>query len=88
MKKFADNISPNDSIYGIFDKEHKNKLLTRKDIKNIINDEQKLDFGKDPYYIYNEIINRNFKNESEFYKSLKDFNIFRGRDPLNLNIKI
>lgn len=59
MKPFNDNIFKTESIFAIFDKSQKNKFLTKKDIKNITNGDQKLNFGKDPYDIYNKINNRN-----------------------------
>jgi hypothetical protein len=93
MKPFNDEIMLQDeSIFLILDKDYKNKYLTNEDIKNIKNEEQKLNFGKDPYEIYNQIINSNiFPNNTtsnEFKNSLNDFNIFRGRDPFFLNIKV
>ena len=93
MKPFNDTIMLQDeSIFLILDNDYKNKYLTKEDIKNIKKEEQKLNFGKDPYEIYNQIINSNIfppnRTSNEFYNSLNDFNIFRGRDPFFLNIKM
>lgn len=94
-RPFDDNIMMMDeSIFFIFDKEYKNKLINKEDIKKFKKEEKeeiKLNFGKDPFEIFENLkegkLQPNDKTSIEFYNSLNKFNIFKSRNQniLNLN---
>ena len=89
---FEDSIFLKDeSIFLVFDKTFKNKFLTIDDISKFKKEDIKLNFGKDPYEIFDQIfqgkISPHDKTSIEFYNSLNNFNIFKARNPYFMNIK-
>ena len=89
-KSFEDNILLKDeSIFFVFDDNYKFKFITEEDIKNIKKDKVELNFGNDPFEIYQQLSEgKNHLNESsfEFYNSLNSFNIFKCKDPYYIKI--
>lgn len=90
---FDDNILLKDeSIFFIFDNVYKHKFLSKEDISKFKKEEIKLNFGKDPYEIFEQIyqgkISPHDKTSIEFYNSLNNFNIFKTRNPFYMNIKM
>ena len=92
-KTFEDSILLKDeSIFFVFDNVYKNKFLSKEDISKFKKEDIKLNFGKDPYEIYEQIsqgkISPHDKTSIEFYNSLNNFNIFKTRNPYFMNIKM
>lgn len=90
---FDDIILNNESIFYILDNNYKNKFLNKEDIKGIKKEEIKLNFGKDPYEIYEQLlegkIHPHDKISIEFYNSLNNFNIFTNKKiPIFSNINM
>jgi len=90
---FEDSILLKDeSIFFVFDNVYKNKFLSKEDISKFKKEDIKLNFGKDPYEIYEQIsqgkISPHDKTSIEFYNSLNNFNIFKTRNPYFMNIKM
>jgi len=90
---FEDSILLKDeSIFFVFDNVYKNKFLSKEDISKFKKEDIKLNFGKDPYEIYDQIsqgkISPHDKTSIEFYNSLNNFNIFKTRNPYFMNIKM
>ena len=90
---FEDSILLKDeSIFFVFDNVYRNKFLSKEDISKFKKEDIKLNFGKDPYEIYEQIsqgkISPHDKTSIEFYTSLNNFNIFKTRNPYFMNIKI
>lgn len=81
-----------ESIFFVFDNVYKNKFLSKEDISKFKKEDIKLNFGKDPYEIYEQIsqgkISPHDKTSIEFYNSLNNFNIFKTRNPYFMNIKM
>lgn len=83
---FEDSILLKDeSIFFVFDNVYRNKFLTKEDINKFKKEDIKLNFGKDPYEIFEQIflgrISPHDKTSIEFYNSLNYFNIFKTRNP-------
>ena len=90
---FEDSILLKDeSIFLVFDNTFKNKFLTLDDISKFKKEDIKLNFGKDPYEIFEQIFQGKIpphdKTSIEFYNSLNNFNIFKTRNPYFMNIKM
>ena len=90
---FEDSVLLKDeSIFFVFDNVYKNKFLSKEDISKFKKEDIKLNFGKDPYEIYDQIsqgkISPHDKTSIEFYNSLNNFNIFKTRNPYFMNIKM
>jgi len=91
-KSFEDNILLKDeSIFFVFDDNYKYKFVSEEDIKKIKKDEVKLNFGKDPFEIYQQLSEeKDIPNDTsfDFYNSLNSFNIFKCKDPYYIKINI
>lgn len=92
-RAFDDDILLKDeSIFFVFDQNYKNHFIEKEDLSKFKKEEIKLNFGKDPYEIYGQILDGKLsphdKTSIEFYNSLNNFNIFRCRDPDFMNIKM
>lgn len=89
-KSFEDNILLKDeSIFFAFDDNYKYKFVTEEDMKNIKKDKVELNFGKDPFEIYQQLAEeKNPPNDTsfDFYNSLNSFNIFKCKDPYYIKI--
>ena len=90
-KSFEDNILLKDeSIFFAFDDNYKYKFVTEEDMKNIKKDKVELNFGKDPFEIYQQLAEeKNPPNDTSFdffNNSLNSFNIFKCKDPYYIKI--
>ena len=89
-ESFEDNtLLKDESIFFVFDDNYKTKFVTEEDIKNIKKDEVELNFGEDPFEIYQHLSEeKNNSNDTSFgfYNSLSSFNIFKCKDPYYIKI--
>lgn len=89
-KNFEDNILLKDeSIFFVFDDNYKNKFITREDIQNIKNNKNELNFGEDPFEVYQQISEEKIPpidTSSDFNNCLNSFSIFKTKDPYFIKI--